>query len=179
MRLLLLLIRLPHPKMASNTPTDAERAASPEELQRRAYAKVLRCASACEQSSARIRKKLRIAGFTEDAIAHALEKATRLGVIDDMRYAECLVRSTALAGKGMEIAKREISALGLHIEDLEAYQEYLAGGEEAQIEAAVDLLQRHPSRAKDKRAAGMRKLISKGYSMPIASRAVAIWSDGV
>lgn len=165
--------------MANSAPADAESAPSAEELRQQAYAKVLRCASACEQSSARIRKKLSAAGFSEDAIAHALEKATRLSVIDDARYAECLVRSTALAGKGMEFAKREIAALGLHIEDLEAYQEYLAEGEEAQIEAAVDLLRRHPSRAKDKRAAGMRKLISKGYSMPIASRAVAIWSDGV
>ncbi len=143
-----------------------------EEQQERAWAKVLRSASAYEQSSARMHAKLAAAGFAPDIVAFALEKAQRLGVIDDTRYAECLVRSTASAGKGMELIKREIRGLGLCIDDLEA-------GEDAQIDAAVDLLTRHPTRAKDKRAAGLRKLISKGYSMPVASRAVAIWSDGV
>ncbi len=150
-----------------------------EEQQERAWAKVLRSASAYEQSSARMHAKLAAAGFAPDIVAFALEKAQRLGVIDDTRYAECLVRSTASAGKGMELIKREIRGLGLCIDDLEAYQEYLEAGEDAQIDAAVDLLTRHPTRAKDKRAAGLRKLISKGYSMPVASRAVAIWSDGV
>lgn len=126
-----------------------------------------------------MRKKLEGAGFSQDAIEFAMEKAIRVGAIDDNRYAECLVRSNSISGKGMEFAKKEIAQLGLHIEDLEAYQEYMANGEDAQIEAAVDLLTRHPSRAKDKRSAALRKLINKGYSMPIASRAAAIWSDGL
>lgn len=164
--------------MANSKPTDILDL-SAEEQSRQAYAKVLRSASAYEQSSIRMRKKLEAAGYPQAAIDSAMDKAQRLGVIDDVRYAECLIRSTAAAGRGMELVKREVRDLGLFIEDLEAYQAYIADGEDVQIEAALDLLTRHPSRAKDKRAAGMRKLISKGYSMPIASRAVAIWIDGV
>ncbi len=142
-----------------------------------AFAKVLRSASAAEQSSVRMRQKLSRAGYSDDAIDFALQKAVRVGAIDDERYAECLVRSHALAGKGMEFAKREIAALGLCIDDLIAYQEYQQAGEEAQIEAACDLLSRRPTRAKDKRAAAFRKLLAKGYSAPLASKAVSVWLE--
>ncbi len=148
-----------------------------DEQKEKAYAKILRSASACEQSSIRMRKKLEYAGFSQDAIDFAMKKAIRVGVIDDVRYAECLVRSNALAGKGMEFVKKEIQSLGLYIEDLDAYQEYIQNGEDAQIDAALNLLIQHPSRAKDKRSAATRKLLNKGYSMSIASRAVAIWCD--
>lgn len=147
------------------------------EQEEAAYAKILRCLSACEQSTARVRKKLVSAGFSEEAIACAMEKALRVGVLDDARYAECLIRSNALSGKGMEFAKREVAALGICIEEVEAYQEYLDGGEDAQIEAACDLLSRHPSRAKDQRGAAFRKLLNKGYSMDMASKAVSRWMD--
>lgn len=150
---------------------------SPEDEREAAWAKLLRCVSACEQSSERMRRKLSDAGFSEAAIASALERAQRVGAVDDVRYAECLVRSNALAGKGMEFAKREVARLGICIEDLESYQEYLDAGEEAQIEAACDILSRHPSRAKDKRGAAFRKLLAKGYSMDMASKAVSRWMD--
>lgn len=150
---------------------------TPEEEREAAYAKVLRCVSASEHSSAKMRKKLQEAGFSEKAVADALERAERSGAIDDARYAECLIRSHAAAGKGMEFAKREIAKLGLHIEDVEAYQEYLDGGEDAQIETACDLLDRRPTKARDKRGAAFRKLLSKGYSFDIASRAVSLWME--
>ncbi|WP_251212822.1 regulatory protein RecX [Adlercreutzia murintestinalis] len=147
------------------------------EQQDAAFAKVLRCASAAEQSSLKMRKKLSDAGFSSDAIEFALQKAQRVGAIDDVRYAECLVRSHALAGKGMEFAKREVAALGLDIDDLEAYQAYQDAGEHAHIEAAYDILSRHPIRARDARAAAFRKLLAKGYRGDIASKAVSLWME--
>lgn len=142
-----------------------------------AYAKILRCVSACEQSSVRIRKKLEAAGYADKAIDDALERAFKTGALDDHRYAECLVRSHMMAGKGMEHAKREIISLGICLDDVEAYREYLAAGEDAQIEAACDFLARHPSRAKDQRSAAFRKLLNKGYSMDMASKAVTRWIE--
>lgn len=148
-----------------------------EEQRKSAFAKLLRSVSSYEQSSLRIRRKLEIAGYSNDAIEYSIDKAIRIGAIDDNRYAECLVRSAALSGKGMELIKREVSELGIRIEDIESYQEYMQNGEEAQIECALNLLERHPSRAKDKKAAAMRKLLAKGYSMDIATKAASRWLE--
>lgn len=137
----------------------------------KAFNKVLRCASASEQSSLKVQKKLEMQGFCVEAVEAALEKALRLGVIDDARYAECLVRSTLLAGKGLRAVRAEIESLGIDIEGLDSYAEYLEAGEEADIERAYQFLCMHPTRSKNAYQSCVRKLLNKGYEGDVVHRA--------
>ena len=65
-----------------------------EEQVRRAYDLILRFASAREVSSAKMTAKLSRKGFSSQAIAEALDSAQRIGAVDDVRYCNCLIRTT-------------------------------------------------------------------------------------
>lgn len=152
---------------------------TPEQCNRIAFDKLVRSVSASEQSTAKIRRKLLEAGLPEGSVESAIEKAVRIGAIDDKRYAECLVRSTLSMGKGLKFALKEIESLGIDPYELESYNEHLEEGDEADIERALDFLNRHPSRSKDVRGAAYRKLISKGYDGGVASTASRLYAESL
>lgn len=154
---------------------DQAAADDPAEQAEKAYQKILRCCTAREQSSLRMKRKLAQAGFSPAAVESALARAQRVGVIDDTRYAESLVRSYLAAGKGLREARRELERLGIDIKETEAYQEHASLGEEAEVTRAQAVLNLHPPRAKNAYAAAYRKLIQKGFSNAIASQAARAW----
>lgn len=150
-----------------------------EECDRIAFDKVTRSVSICEQSTAKMRKKLQESGLPDDSIEDALQKAVRIGAIDDKRYAECLIRSTLASGKGLKFALKEVESLGIDPYELDSYNEYLDEGDDAVIERAIDFLTRHPSRSKDVRGAAYRKLVTKGYDHSVASTASRLYAEGL
>lgn len=150
-----------------------------EECDRIAFDKLVRSVSASEQSTAKMRRKLHESGLPGDSVESAIEKAVRIGAIDDKRYAECLVRSTLASGKGLRFALKEIEGLGIDPYELDSYNEHLEEGDDADVERALDFLSRHPSRSKDVRGAAYRKLISKGYDGGIASTASRLYAESL
>lgn len=136
-----------------------------------AYQRILRIVATREQSSAKVREKLLRAEFPPDAADEAIERAQRVGVIDDERYCDALIRSALRSGKGVEGVLREADALGVDPEGLDAYQAYLEEGEEGQVERARSYLQAHPVRSKNQRDGAFRKLVARGYSVSVASAA--------
>ena len=148
---------------------------SQEECDRLAFEKVVRSVSAC---TTKMRRKLEQAGYPASSVDHAIDKAVRIGAIDDVRYSESLVRSTLASGKGLRFALKEVESLGVDVYGLESYNEHLESGEEAELERAIDFLSRHPSRAKDKRGAAYRKLVSKGYAPSVAATASRLFVEG-
>lgn len=161
---------MPRPKKDFSEYTD-------EECAEMAFAKVVRSASAREQSTLKMRRKLEDAGFPEGAVESALARAQRMGAIDDVRYSECLVRSAIAQGKGLGLALKEIESLGVDPYSLESYREHLEEGEDAEVERALDLLRRRPPKAKDRRGAAYRRLVSKGYSPSVASTASRLFVE--
>lgn len=149
------------------------------EVDRMALDRILRSASVSEQSTAKIIKKLESAGFPTDSIERSVARACELGIIDDVRYCECLVRGTLASGKGLSRVEKEVAALGLEIRDLEAYQDHLSEGQDRLFDSALDYLMRHPSRSKDKWGASMRKLISRGFEYDLASRVTRTYLDSI
>lgn len=149
---------------------------TPEQL---AYQRILRSVSISEQSTNKMRKKLQASGFDDAVIDVAICRAIESNALNDVRYSECLVRSTIALGKGVSFAEHEIDELGININDLESYQEYLKEGNSPQIEAAISVLTQHPPRAKNKKEAAYRKLISKGFSNEIALDAISEWSSNL
>jgi regulatory protein len=150
-----------------------------EEKLELAMNKLIRSCSAYEQSSIKIRRKLEMAGFNQEVIDAALEKAQRYSYIDDTRYCECLIRTAMAQGKGLRNVLPEVQSLNIDPEDLEAYNEYISTPEEDFIEQALSLLKRKPPHSKNIRASAYRRLISKGYDMSVASKAVGLYMESL
>jgi regulatory protein len=150
---------------------------SMEEQKELAWDKLLRSCSVREQSSAKMRHKLLDAGFSTQIVEETLNRALDLRFIDDRRYCECLIRSALSQNKGLRLILPEIKLLGIDPESLEAYVDYMSRPQEDVLETALDLLRRHPPRGKDVRASAFRKLVSKGYEISIASKAVSVYMD--
>lgn len=144
---------------------------SDDEIYREAIETVFRSVSKSEQSSAKLFKKLKNKGFPDEIVEKAIGHGVDIGAIDDIRYSECLIRYTVMAGKGLKIVEREIAELGIDINALESYQEYIGRGEESHINDAIDYLSRKTPRSKNLQASCYRKLITRGYSPNIASTA--------
>ena len=136
-----------------------------------AYQRILRIAGTREQSTERVREKLLRAEFPSAVVDEAIDRAVRVGVLDNRRYCDALVRSTVAAQKGLSKVLREIESLGVDPLELDSYQEYLEHGEEAQLESACAFLAAHPARSKNPRESAFRKLVSRGFSVSVASQA--------
>ncbi len=150
-----------------------------EEQVRKAFDIILQAASAREVSSAKMTAKLLGKGFSPEASAEALGQAQQIGAVDDIRYCNCLIRSTLSQGKGLSFALREVERLGIAPESLEAYQAFQEEEEAGMVERALELLRRHPTRSKNVRGAAYKKLISKGYSLDVASDASLAYAKEV
>ena len=140
-----------------------------------AYKKILRLANVSERSVKGLRERLLREGFDAESLDTALERACSYGIVDDVRYAEVLVRSRISAGKGRQGIEAELRALDIDPCCVEVWDEYLAG--ESELDRALALLRRRPPTAKNKRDAAYRRLVSKGYSSSTAQSAARIWSE--
>lgn len=149
------------------------------EQRKAAMDKILRTVNISETSTSKMRSKLELKGFDPDVIEKAISKAQEYSLIDDMRYANCLVRSALSSNKGLAKVEQELRLLGIDIHDVESFIEFFESGEKSQYDMALEVLRCHPPKAKDKRSAAYRKLVSKGYSNDIALDVSRIWYEEV
>lgn len=150
---------------------------SKEESIQLAYNKILRSASVCEQSTLKIKGKLQLAGYPDDVIEVAVNKAVDFGIIDDARYADMLIRSTLASRKGLAKIQPEIQRLGIDINELESYQNYCDTQQSDIADQAFDFLASHPPRSKNIYASAINKLLNRGYSRDIACSAARRFID--
>lgn len=150
-------------------------ASSEEELWIKAYKKIQRLANVSERSTKGLRDRLAREGFDSDAIEHALERACSFNIVNDMRYAEVLVRSRLSAGKGRRGIEAELRALDIDPDTVEGWHEEPT--DKSEIDRALAILTKRPPTAKNKRDAAYRRLVSKGYSSSVAQSAARIWSE--
>lgn len=136
-----------------------------------AYQRILRIVGTREQSTLKVREKLLRAEFSPEVTQEAIDKAVRVGVIDDRRYCDALVASALRSGKGLEGVRREAASLGVSLEELDSYQIYLEEGHEGQVMRALQFLEGHPVRSKNQRDGAFRKLLSRGFPVSVASEA--------
>ena len=143
----------------------------------KAFSKILRLATACEQSTCKLRARLLRDGFDEGVVESALTRAIEYGIVSDARFAESYVRSKLASGRGCKGIERELAELGLSAYETEAYRDYAEEGEEQELARAVRLLDSRPPRSKNLRDGAFRKLVQQGYSVGVASCAARIWLD--
>ena len=142
-----------------------------------AFKKILAILNASDKPEKAIRERLGESGFTQDAINEAVAKAKDFGFIDDARYAEVLMRSRLAQGKGSAGIERELAANNIDVFSVEGWPDSFGVNEESELERALGYLERKPPRSKNQREAAFRKLVSKGYSSSVASKAARIWHE--
>ncbi len=144
-----------------------------------AFSKIKRLACMREQSSAALRKRLVKEGYGETEVEEALERAISCGLIDDLRFAEVLIRSRFSQGRGVQGILRELHDLEITQENVLKYLEEQQLNSDSEETRALNLLNRKPPRAKNKREAAYRKLIQNGYSSSTSSTVARQWYESI
>ena len=142
-----------------------------------AFSKIVALVNASDKSEKAIRDRLVRSGFSEAAIEESVERAKSYGFIDDLRYAEVLIRSRLNQGKGMRGIERELSLQLIDIEQVPGWPHEFASDEETELKRALAFLDKKPPRSKNLREGAYRKLVAKGFSSAVASRAARQWSE--
>ncbi len=127
-----------------------------------------------DRTEAEVRRHLAGKDVGEPQAEHAIAEITRLGYLDDARYARAFAEDRrALDGWGSERIERRLLELGVGRDQVAAALEDRAGAGE--LEAAVEVLRRRcrsapTSERERERALGV--LVRKGYELELAYDAV-------
>lgn len=142
-----------------------------------AFEKIVALVNVSDRSERALRDRLARDGFPEGEIDDAVERAIRCGIIDDLRYADVLIRSRINQGKGSVGIERELREQGIEVDRLEGWPFNYGVNDESERHRALDYLKSHPSRSKNKREGAYRKLVQRGYSTSIAASVARIWAE--
>ena len=153
------------------------------EDQEKAFAKIARLSAARDRCSHELVERLERDGFSADDAHAAIERAMACGLVDDIRYAETLIRSRLSQGKGRAGIENELAAAGIAVYDIPGWpDEYFPSDGLSEEDRAFELLCKKPPRSKNVYASACRKLASRGFSSDAvfaAARRYARESDGV
>ena len=140
-----------------------------------AFSKIIALVNASDKSEVTIRERLLKAGFSEPAIEEAVQRAKTYGFIDDMRYADVLIRSRMSQGKGVMGIERELRSQNIDIGDVPGWPAEFGASADSEFDRALAFIEAHPPRSKNLRESAFRKLVAKGYSSSTASSVARTW----
>ena len=138
-----------------------------------AYQKILRLLNYRDRTSHELAERLQKDGFSSKATYEALDRATRLGLVDDTRYCRNYIDQSFRAGKGRRVVENDLKRKGVPQADVLLFLSASVFEEENEEERAYQFLLKHPPRGKNIRENAFRKLVSKGYSINAASKSAA------
>lgn len=124
------------------------------------------------------RRKLVLAGFRDESITLALEKARASHFINNTRFAEQFITSRKLRGWGRRKIEVELKARGIDPSTLDGYPEVFFS-EDDDLERAADILRRKSIPENKPFEKLVRHLMGKGFSYSVASTAVRARLDSI
>ena len=154
----------------------ARREARQKEAAPDAFKKIIALVNVSERSERAVRQRLAKEGFTNEEIDEAGSRALDYGFIDDMRFAAILIRSRLSQGKGTAGIQRELREHGIEIDDVPGWPEEFVE-EDDEYNRALQYLDKHPTRSKNKRDGAYRKLVQRGFSSSVAASAAREWAQ--
>lgn len=141
-----------------------------------AFKKIERLVKVRDRSVFEVRSRLERDEFEPSDIDSAIDRALRIGYLDDRRFADVLVRSRLRQGKGLDGIIRELKG---HAVDpwsvLPNFPDEYLKNAPSQADSAYALLCRKPPRAKNARQAAYAKLVRNGYPASVAAEATRKW----
>jgi regulatory protein len=126
-----------------------------------------------ERSEAELRERLLRAGFDKDVVEGEVRRCVAAGLVDDQRFARQFIAGKKHSGWGRTRIEQELRRYGIELRLFEGYPE-LFFSDEDELGRALACLERFHSSARDQGAARFRRLLSKGYSMEIAQKALRV-----
>lgn len=150
-----------------------------EDDEKLAFKKIVSLVNHADRSEKSIRDRLSRDGFNEDDIDTAIKKALDYGFIDDMRFAEVLVRSRVSQSKGSDGIARELAENGIDATDVEGWPYEFGLSYDEELDRALAYLRRKPPRSKNLREGAYRKLAQRGFPSSIASSAARMYIEEV
>ena len=145
---------------------------APVDLNKVAYAKLLRLADMRERSVFEMRRRLLAMDFEPEVVEAAIARAQSCLLLDDERFAEGYIQKKLRVGWGCERIKKGLLNRGVAPEIIDAFsQEFFDEGVE--LERALRELRQFKAKAENLNDARYRRLKTKGYSCDIISAALA------
>ena len=142
-----------------------------------AFRKIVALVNASDRSEKSLRERLARDEFPEQEIDDAVERARQYGIIDDKRYADVLIRSRLRQGKGSAGIERELREQGIEVDSVDGWPFEYGIDDESEYQRAIEFIESHPTKSKNRREGAYRKLVQKGYSTSVASAAARTWSE--
>ena len=158
---------------------DVHSRCEPSDETQRALRKIVDLVNVSDRSEKTIRTRLQSHGFSEDAIDESIHRAKTYGFIDDMRFADVLIRSRIAQGRGSSGIERELKDNGIEPSLIEGWPYDYDVSEETELQRALELLQKKPPSSKRKRESAYRKLAQKGFPVSVCSSAARIWAESL
>lgn len=138
-----------------------------------AFRRIERLQAPRDHAVEELRQRLLREKYAADAVEEALARAVRCGLLDDMRFAETLVRSRLAADRGARGIEAELEGWGIDPGSVE----WPEADEYDEVERALALLERKPPRSKNQREGAYRRLMQKGYGSSVAATAARRWAE--
>lgn len=142
----------------------------------KAIEKAVRLLGMRAHSEAELAEKLARSGFSEHAIAEAMQALSKYELTDDKSFAAAWTAARARKGMGPYRIAQELRRKGI---DAELADEALASiDEEASLASAVAIARKYISRGDEKaKKRAFDALIRRGFSFQVAREALGIATD--
>lgn len=132
--------------------------------------RVVRLLERRDYATKEVRERLEREGFDKHVAREVCERAVRIGLINDKRFAEFFVRAKVASGWGMERIVRELGMRGIDAHELEGWPyEYLDPDEE--LVRAIDIASRKRVKEPNAYAKLVRFLVGRGFAYGVATSA--------
>ena len=143
----------------------------------KAYRRIVDLCGYHEFCTAKMRARLAREDLPADAIELAIQRAVRVGLIDDVRWGEMRASALMRKGKGSEGIIRELRESGIAANDIDGWPDAFVARYGDDFERAMNCLRKSPPRSKNPRASAYGKLVRKGYSASLAAQVSAAWFE--
>ena len=143
----------------------------------RAFKKIIDLVNAADRSEKTLRERLARLGFSEASIDESIERARSYGFVDDMRFAEVLIRSRISQRKGSAGIERELVSHGIDPDQVDGWPDAYVADFDNELDSALSLLDAKPPRSKNLRDGAYRKLMQRGFPTSVASSAARMWAE--
>lgn len=136
------------------------------------FDRIVRLVASRERCTSELRSRMIREGYLPDDVDAAIRRSVECGLVDDVRFADVLIRTRLGQGRGRRGIEDELKRLGIALSDVCGWPEsYFGEQASAETERALDVLRRHPPKSKNVLQSAYRKLVSKGFEPSVASAA--------
>ena len=136
-----------------------------------AMAKVHALVCVRERTEKEVLNRLLEAGFDHETAYKASGRAVECGLVSDDRYAAAYISGKTHSGWGKQKIIQGLIDNGVSSQIIEKHSDLFSSAEE-EMNQALKLCAKYSTHSKNPRATLLRRLVSKGFSYELSSRAV-------